>query len=59
MSDKEIKEFINKLNEGLKLAEIRMLQEKSQRGEPVIIYTEENGIQRVSANHIIESYNMR
>ncbi|MBR6589868.1 MAG: ribosome recycling factor [Bacteroidaceae bacterium] len=59
MSDKEIKEFINKLNEGLKLAEIRMLQEKSQRGEPVVIYTEENGIQRVSANHIIESYNMR
>ena len=59
MSNKEIKEFINKLNEGLKLAEIRMLQEKSQRGEPVVIYTEENGIQRVSANHIIESYNMR
>ena len=59
MSDKEIKEFINKLNEGLKIEEKRMKQEKSQRGEPVVIYTEENGIQRVSANHIIESYNMR
>jgi hypothetical protein len=47
MSDKEVKELMDKLDVGLKLAEQRMLQEKSLRGESLIIYTEENGIQHV------------
>ena len=53
MSDKEVKEFINLLNAGLKLAEERMLQEKSLRGENVVIYTEEKGIQHIPASQII------
>ena len=44
MSDKEIKEFIDKIDAGLKLAEERMLKEKSLKGENVIVYTEEKGI---------------
>ena len=53
MSDKEVKEFINLLNAGLKLAEERMLQEKSLRGENVVIYTEEKGIQHIPASQSI------
>lgn len=53
MSDKEIKEFVEKLNAGLKLAEERMLQEKSMHGESVVIYTEDKGIQRIPAAQII------
>lgn len=53
MSDKEVKEFMNLLNAGLKLAEERMLQEKSLRGENVVIYTEEKGIQHIPASQII------
>ena len=53
MSDKEVKEFMDKLDAGLKLAEQRMLKEKSLRGEPLIIYTEENGIQHVSPQQFL------
>ncbi len=53
MSDKEVKEFMNLLDAGLKLAEERMLQEKSLRGENVVIYTEEKGIQHIPASQII------
>lgn len=55
MSDKEVKEFMDKLDAGLKLAEQRMLQEKFLRGEPLIIYTEENGIQHVSPQQFLNS----
>ena len=44
MSDKEVKEFILKLDAGLKLAEKRMLQEKALRNETVVMYSEEKGI---------------
>lgn len=37
MSNKEADEFVKKLNAGLELAEKRMLQEKSSRGENVVI----------------------
>ena len=53
MSDKEVKEFILKLDAGLKLAEKRMLQEKALRNETVVMYSEEKGIQRVPAKQII------
>ena len=58
MSDKDVKEFMEKLDAGLKLAEKRMLEEKSLRGEPVVIYTGEHGIQRIPANKIIEAHAM-
>lgn len=53
MSDKEIKEFIDKLDAGLKLAEERMLKEKSLKGENVVVYTEGEGIQHIPASQII------
>lgn len=53
MSDKEIKEFIDKIDAGLKLAEERMLKEKSLKGENVVVYTEEKGIQHIPASQII------
>ena len=53
MSDKEVKEFMNLLDAGLKLAEERMLQEKSLRGENVVIYTEGKGIEHIPASQII------
>ncbi len=55
MSDKE---FLEKLNKGLELAEERMLREKAQRGEDVIIYTEEKGIHRVSAREILAGHSV-
>ena len=55
MSDKEVKEFMDKLDAGLKLAEQRMLKEKSLRGESLIIYTEENGVQCVSPQWFLNS----
>ena len=53
MSDKEVKEFMNLLDAGLKLAEERMLQEKALRGENVVIYTEGKGIEHIPASQII------
>ena len=53
MSDKEIKEFIDKLDAGLKLAEESMLKEKSLKGENVVVYTEGKGIQHIPASQII------
>ncbi|MBR4312979.1 MAG: ribosome recycling factor [Bacteroidaceae bacterium] len=53
MSDKEVKEFIDKLDAGLKLAEKRMLQEKALRDETVVIYSEDKGIQRIPAKQVI------
>ncbi|MBO5250509.1 MAG: ribosome recycling factor [Bacteroidaceae bacterium] len=53
MSDKEVKEFMDKLDAGLKLAEERMLQEKSLRGETVVVYTEDKGIQHIPASQVI------
>ena len=53
MSDKEVKEFIDKLDAGLKLAEKRMLQEKALRDETIVIYSEDKGIQRIPAKQVI------
>ena len=53
MSDKEVKDFIEKIDAGLKLAEKRMLQEKALRNENVVVYTEKEGIQHIPARQII------
>ena len=53
MSGKEVKEFIDKLDAGLKLAEKRMLQEKALRDETIVIYSEDKGIQRIPAKQVI------
>ena len=53
MSDKEVKDFIEKIDAGLKLAEKRMLQEKALRNENVVVYTEKQGIQHIPARKII------
>ena len=58
MSDKEVKEFIDKLDAGLKLAEKRMLQEKALRDETVVIYSETKGIQRIPAKQVISENTM-
>ncbi len=58
MSDKEVKDFMDKLDAGLKLAEKRMLQEKSLRGETVVVYTEDKGIQHIPASQVIASQDM-
>lgn len=56
MSEKEVKELMNLIDAGLKLAEERMLQEKSLRGENVVIYTEGKGIEHIPASQIIAEY---
>ena len=48
-----IKDFIEKIDAGLKLAEKRMLQEKALRNENVVVYTEKQGIQHIPARQII------
>ncbi len=53
MSDKEIKEFIEKLDAGLKLAEKQMLQEKALHNETVVVYSEGGEIQYIPAKQII------
>lgn len=53
MSEKEVKEFVEKLDAGLKLAEKRMLQEKAARNENVVVYTEGAGIQYIPARQVI------
>ena len=54
MSDKEIKDFMDKVDAGLKVAEQRMLKEKSLCGESLIIYTVGHGIQHVSPQQFLE-----
>ena len=53
MSEKEFKEFSEKLNRGLELAEKRMLQEKALRNEDVIVCGEDNIIWRIPAKEVI------
>ena len=53
MSDNEVLEFSKKLNEGLKLAEKRMLQEKALRNEDIIVSSDGKTIRRVPARQII------
>ena len=54
MSDKEYMEYSKKLDEGLLLAEKRMLQEKALRGEDVVVCDSNNNIMSIPAKQVIE-----
>ena len=53
MSDKDYIEFSKKLDEGLLLAEKRMLQEKALHDESVVVCDNNNKIKRIPAKQII------
>ena len=53
MSDKEVKEFSEKLKRGLELTEKRMLQEKALRGQDVIVCGDDHIIRRIPAKEVI------
>ena len=53
MSDKEVNELIEKIDAGLKLAEKRLLEEKSLHEENIVIYTEDAGIQYIPAKQVL------
>ena len=56
MSDKEYRELSKKLDEGLLLAEKRMLQEKALRGESVVVCDSDNNIKHIPAQQIIAEH---
>ena len=53
MSNKEVKEFSEKLRNGLKLAEKRMLEDKAFRGEDIIVSSDGETFQRISAKQVM------
>lgn len=53
MSNKEVREFSEKLKQGLELAERRMIQEKALRGEDIIVSSDGKTIQRIAAKELI------
>ena len=53
MSEKEIFELQDKIDEGLQLAEKRMLQEKALRDECVIVQNSDGVIQHIPAKQVI------
>ena len=54
MSNKEVRDFSEKLKQGLELAEQRMLQEKALRGEDLIVSSDGINFQRISAKELIK-----
>ena len=53
MSNKEVREFSEKLKRGLEIAEKRMLEEKALRGEDVIVSEDGKNIQRIPASRFL------
>lgn len=53
MSDKEVKEFSEKLRSGLEIAEKRMLEEKALRGEDIIVSSDGKTIERIPAKQLL------
>lgn len=53
MSNKEVRDFSEKLKQGLELAERRMIQEKALRGEDIIVSSDGKTIQRIAAKELI------
>lgn len=53
MSDNDYLELSRKLDEGLLLAEKKMLEEKALRGQDVVVCDANNNIQRIPAKQII------
>jgi hypothetical protein len=56
MSNKEVKEFSEKLRNGLKLAEKRMLEDKALRGEDIIVSSDGETYQSIPAKQVIEEH---
>lgn len=44
-----------KLDDGLRLAHQRMLEEKALRGESIVVSTAEGGIQYIPAKEVLET----
>lgn len=53
MSNKEVKEFSEKLKHGLEIAEKRMLQDKAMRGEDLIVSSDGKTFQRIPAKELL------
>ena len=53
MSNKEVKEFSEKLRNGLEIAERRMLEEKALRGEDIIVSSDGKTIERIPAKQLL------
>ena len=53
MSDKEVKDFSEKLEKGLELAERKMLEEKALRNEDIIVSSDGETFQRIPAKQLI------
>lgn len=56
MSNKEYSDISRKIDNGLELAEKRMLHEKALRGENVVVCDKNNNIQRIPAQQIIAEH---
>lgn len=56
MSNSEMKQFTAKLQEGLLLAEKRMLQEKALHGQTVVVMGDDNTIQHIPAAKVIAAH---
>jgi|GEM_PF-1314736 len=55
MSDKEIEEIAEKLQEGLHIAERRMLEEKALRGQDIVVCHTDGTIHTVPAQEAIKT----
>ncbi len=58
MSDKEIRDFSQKIKLGLELAERKMLEEKALHGENIIVSSDGKTFQYIPAKQIIEASKM-
>ena len=50
MSNKEVREFSEKLKHGLEIAEKRMLQDKAMRGENLIVSSDGKTLSHISSS---------
>ena len=55
MSDKEIQEFAEKLQDGLDIADRRMLEEKALHGQDIVVCHTDGTIHNVPANEAIKA----
>ena len=53
MSEKEFKEFQDKLDKGLLLAEKRMLEEKALHGQSVVVINDDGKIIHIPASQVL------
>jgi hypothetical protein len=56
MSDREYQDMNKRLDDGLKLAHHRMLQEKALRDETIVVSTTEGKIEYRSAREVLAMY---